>query len=162
MNKVPGIALRAVLLLAAALVPSMLPDGMPARPDLVLPVVVVAALVHGSRTGALVGLAGGWLLDLVPPGGSPLGAAALTYLAVGLLAGQLRRWASWSPLLPLVATVVGGVVVQVVRGVTAAAGVGVAHPVDLLWALAITLLCSVVLLPPLLALERGLVERRWA
>src|SRR5690606_39125734 len=79
---------RAVLLLAAVLLPSALPPAsqLP-RADLVLVVVAAAALVHGPTTGLLTGLAGGWLLDLVPPGAEPLGAGALVYAAVGVLLG---------------------------------------------------------------------------
>lgn len=60
-------------------------------PDLVLPVVVAGALRTGPSRGALLGLAGGWLADLVPPGSAVLGSAALLYAAAGLLAGAGRR-----------------------------------------------------------------------
>ena len=40
--------------------------------------------------GAAVGLAAGWLLDLVPPGSTHLGVQALTYAAAGALAGRAR------------------------------------------------------------------------
>lgn len=60
-------------------------------PDLVLPVVVAGALLRGPTGGALLGLAGGWVVDLVPPGAPVLGTDALVYAAVGLLAGAGRR-----------------------------------------------------------------------
>lgn len=162
MNRLPAIALRCLALVAAVLVSALLPSGMPARPDLVLLVVVAAGLVRGPDTGALVGLGGGWLVDLVPPGGEPLGAAAVTYLAAGALSGWSRRWVTWSPLVPLLATAAAALVVQAVRGVTAAAGVGVAHPVDLIWAVAMTVLFGVLLVPVLLAVERALEDGQWA
>ena len=60
-------------------------------PDLVLPVVVASALLAGPTRGALWGLAGGWVVDLVPPGSAVLGTSALAYAACGLLAGLGRR-----------------------------------------------------------------------
>ena len=105
MNRVPGLAVRALLLVSAVLLPSAWPPGLPPA-DLVLLVVAAAALLHGPSTGVLVGLAGGWLVDLVPPGAEPLGATALSYAAAGALLGLARRWAAASPLLPWVATAV--------------------------------------------------------
>lgn len=161
MRHLPGPVWRAVALVGAVLLPSAFPGGWPARPDLVLLVVVAVALVRGPAAAALTGLAGGWLLDLVPPGSEPLGASALSYLGVGLLAGWLRRFATWSGLLPLVAVLAAAVLVQGIRGVAAAAGIGVAHPVDLAWSVAMTLIGAVVLLPVLLAVERALLARGW-
>ena len=54
-----GLALVVVLALGAR--------GVLAPPDLVVIVVVGVALSAGSSSGALVGLLGGWLLDLAPP-----------------------------------------------------------------------------------------------
>ena len=162
MIRLVSVLTRGGLLLAAVLVPVLFPSGMPGRPDLVLLVVAVAALVHGPWTGVLVGLAGGWLVDLVPPGGEPLGAAALSYAFAGMLVGLARRWAPWSPLVPWIAAVGGAAVIQAVRGLVAAAGVGVAHPVDLLWSVAATALFALLLLPLLLGVERFMVSRGWA
>lgn len=161
MRHVPGPVWRAVALAVAVLLPSALPGGWPARPDLVLLVVVTVGLMRGPATGALTGLAGGWLVDLVPPGSEPLGASALSYLAVGLLAGWLRRFAGWSGLLPLGAVLAAAVLVQGVRGIAAAAGIGVAHPVDLLWSVAMTLVAALVVLPVLLGVERTLLAKGW-
>lgn len=162
MSGLAAMAFRCVALVVAVLAPTLLPAGMPARPDLVLLVVVAAGLVRGPDTGALVGLAGGWLVDLVPPSGEPLGAAALTYLGAGALSGWSRRLVAWSPLVPLLATAAVTLAVQGVRGITAAAGVGVVHPVDLMWTVAMTVLFGVLLVPVLLAVERALEDRRWA
>lgn len=145
--------LRALLLLAAVLAPSAWPSGAP-RPDLVVLVVAAAATARGPLTGLLTGLAGGWLLDLVPPGAEPLGAGALTYAAVGALLGATRRYAALSPLVPWVAAVLGAGLVLGVRWVTAAAGVGRAEPADLLWTWGVTAAVAVVLVPVLGALER--------
>lgn len=157
MSVLPSVVARALLLVVAVLVPTLFPSGMPGRPDLVLLVVAAAGLLRGPVTGALTGLAGGWLVDLVPPGGEPLGGSALSYALAGALVGAARRWAPWSPLVPWVAAVGGAALVQAVRGLVAAAGVGVAHPVDLLWSVAATALFALLLLPVLLGIERYLL-----
>lgn len=59
---------------------------LPALPDLVLLVVVVAAVRRGLETGALLGAAAGYLRDLT--NGSPLGVFTIAYLAVGVAAGS--------------------------------------------------------------------------
>ena len=46
--------------------------------------------------------------------------------------------------------------------VTAAAGVGVAHPADLAWSVLATALFALLLLPVLIGVERFLVSRGWA
>ena len=161
MSRPPGVLLRALLLLAAVLLPSAWPTGL-ARPDLVLLVVAAAALLHRPSTGLLVGLAGGWLLDLVPTGAEPLGAGALTYAAVGLGLGLARRLAAVSPLLPWLVTGVAAAAVLGVRWVTATAGVGRALVPDLAWSWAMTMLVAVLILPLLMGLERRLTDRGWA
>lgn len=162
MNRLPSILVRTLLLLAAVLAPTLLPSGMPGRPDLVLLVVAAAGLMHGPWTGAVVGLAGGWLWDLVPPGGEPLGAGALAYAAVGAVLGAARRWGPWSPLVPWIATVLGAGLLQAGRGLVGAAGVGVVHPTDLLWSVGATALFALLLLPLLIGIERHLLSRGWA
>lgn len=161
MSRVPGVLLRALLLLAAVLLPSAWPAGL-ARPDLVLLVVTAAALLHRPSTGLLVGLAGGWLLDLVPPGAEPLGASALTYAAVGLGLGLARQVTAVSPLLPWLVTGVAAAAVLGVRWVTATAGVGRALVPDLAWSWAMTMLVAVLVLPLLMGLEQRLTDRGWA
>lgn len=161
MTTLPGAAVRALLLVAAVVLPSAWPSGVP-RADLVVLVVAAAALMRGPTTGLLVGLAGGWLLDLVPPGADPLGATALAYALAGALLGLARRYAAASPLLPWLATAFASGLLLCVRGVVAAAGVGRVVPAELLWSWVATLLVAVVALPVLLLIERRLVERRWA
>jgi len=161
-TRVPGAAWRLLAVLVAALLTGLLPAGWPGRPDLVVLVVAAAGVARGPGTGALTGLAAGWLVDLVPPGGSPLGAAALVYLAAGALAGFLRRYATWSPLLPLLAVLAAAGAVQTVRVLAAAAGAGAATPTGALWTLALTLVAALPLLPLLLGVERALDRRGWS
>lgn len=158
MRLLPGLLARALLLVAAVLLPAAWLSGL-ARPDLVLLVVASAALLHRPSTGLLVGLAGGWLLDLVPPGAAPLGAGALTYAAVGLLLGLARRLAAASPLIPWLLTAAASLAVLAVRAVASLAGVGRATTGDLLATWAMTLLAGVLLLPVLMGLERRLADR---
>lgn len=158
MNVLAGVLIRCSALVAAVLLPSAWPAGL-ARPDLVLLVVAAAALMHRPSTGLLVGLAGGWLLDLVPPGAAPLGAAALTYGAVGLMLGVLRRATAASPLLPWVLTAGAAALVLGVRWVTSVAGAGRALAPDLLWSWAMTMLVAVVALPVLMGMERWSTHR---
>jgi rod shape-determining protein MreD len=71
-------------------------------PDLVLLVVVAAALAHGSETGLLLGFGAGLLLDLAPPADHYAGRWALALLVVGYVAGRLStpgraRIGQWLP-----------------------------------------------------------------
>lgn len=56
-------------------------------PDLVMLVVIAAALVRGPTYGALVGFAGGLVLDLAPPADHTAGRWALALVIVGYLTG---------------------------------------------------------------------------
>lgn len=88
----PAGLLRALLVLVAALALAVVGSRTPVLlPDLVLPVVVAGALLSGTSGGLLLGLAAGWVVDLVPPGAAVLGTGALAYAACGLLAGAGRR-----------------------------------------------------------------------
>lgn len=65
--------------------------GLPAAtPDLVLVVVVALAYARGPSVGAVVGFAGGLVLDLAPPADHPAGQWALVLTVVGYLAGRTR------------------------------------------------------------------------
>ncbi|WP_151524507.1 rod shape-determining protein MreD [Serinicoccus kebangsaanensis] len=161
MIRVLGPCVRVLLLVAAVLLPSAWPEGL-ARPDLVLLVVAAAGLLHRPQVGLLMGLAGGWLVDLVPPGAEPLGASALSYAAVGLCLGWVRRALVVSPLLPWVATAAAAAVVLGVRGVSAAAGVGRALLAELAWTWVVTMVLAVIVLPVLMSLERWMTRRGWA
>lgn len=150
-----AVPVRAVLLVVAALVASSWPAAT-ARPDLVVLVVAAAAVARGPATGVLVGLAGGWLVDLVPPGAAPAGGSALVLAAAGALVGLLRSVVVVSPVVPWLLAVLAAAVPPLVRGVAAAAGAGVARPLDLLSSWVWTAAVAVVLVPALLALERRL------
>jgi rod shape-determining protein MreD len=67
-------------------------------PNLVLAVVVVAAVVRGPQFGAVLGFAAGLLLDLAPPADHVAGRWALALVLVGYLAGLVRTDARRSPL----------------------------------------------------------------
>lgn len=58
-------------------------------PNLVLLVVVGAALVRGSQFAMLLGFAAGVLLDLVPPADHVAGRWALALVVVGYVAGRV-------------------------------------------------------------------------
>jgi rod shape-determining protein MreD len=71
-------------------------------PDLVLLVVVAAALAHGSELGLVLGFGAGLLLDLAPPADHYAGRWALALLVVGYVAGRLAapgpaRVTQWLP-----------------------------------------------------------------
>lgn len=155
--------LRTVTLLVALVVVLALgARGVIAPPDLLLLVVVAAALVSGSRAGAWVGLAGGWLLDLAPPGSAPLGLTALTLAAAGWVAGTAHRRSGhpwWWPV-PVVA-----LAFVVSRVVPVLVDLGSGRPVawtDLTWQLVATATLGLVVVPLLERVDGALVRRRWA
>lgn len=92
MPRTAVVLVRGLLLLVAVLAAvTVASRSTVVLPDLALPVVVAAGLLVGPSRGALVGLAAGWLADLVPPGSAVLGTSALLYAVVGLVAGAGRR-----------------------------------------------------------------------
>jgi rod shape-determining protein MreD len=60
-------------------------------PDLVMLVVIGAALVRGPDYAALVGFAAGLVLDLAPPADATAGRWALAFVVVGYLTGLARQ-----------------------------------------------------------------------
>jgi rod shape-determining protein MreD len=71
-------------------------------PDLVLLVVVAAALAYGSEVGLVLGFGAGLLLDLAPPADHVAGRWALALMVVGYVAGRLSasgrpRISQWWP-----------------------------------------------------------------
>lgn len=165
MNRLPGFVMRLVLLMCSALAMSMMPVTLPGTPDLVLVVIAATALMRGPWAGALMGLGGGWLIDLIPPGAEPMGASALVYLVVGVLLGLSRRFLATSPLalpvLPLAAIAGAALMVLALRAVAAAAGFGTAAFGDLAWTFGLTMVAAAVLIAPLVWLDRWLTVRRW-
>ncbi|MGB6006046.1 MAG: rod shape-determining protein MreD [Ornithinimicrobium sp.] len=167
MHLVPAVGLRVALVLLAAVLMSLPIPLLPAVPDVMIVIVAVTALTKGPWAGALIGLAGGWLIDVVPPGASPLGASALVYAAVGAGLGAARRYlaatptAGLLPLIPWAVVALASALVLLVRLITAAAGVGAADLTQVGWAWLLTVVLTPLLLPPLVWLERWLAVRRW-
>ena len=83
------IALLAILLISGTLIDSAWLSRLrlPALPDPVLLVVMVAGLRGGLVNGVLLGVAAGYLRDLVS--GSPLGVFTMGYVLVGVAAGSM-------------------------------------------------------------------------
>ena len=104
------------VVLQVSVLPSFAWDG-PASPvpNLLLLVVVAAALTRGGQFAMVLGFAGGVVLDLAPPADHLAGRWALALLVVGYVAGRLRqdhaasRWnrPSAPPALAVVGTVAG-------------------------------------------------------
>lgn len=90
-----AVVVLAVVLQVAAL-PVVSVNGV--VPNLVLLVVVAASVVRGPGYGAVVGFAGGLLLDLAPPADHVAGQWALSLVLVAALAGRVRTEARHSPL----------------------------------------------------------------
>jgi rod shape-determining protein MreD len=158
-----GPVLRLVALVAAAVLGAVArARGWETMPDLVLVVVAASALTHGARTGAALGLLGGWVLDLLPPGGAHLGLTAVTYAVVGGLVGAVRREGPVAGV--WVALVVGAAAagLEVVRLVMALA---VSAPVDVTAALVrvvVTGTIGALVVPVVLRLEHGAARRRFS
>lgn len=151
-----------LVVLAAALAAVVLPRLGAVGPDLVLLVVVPAALLGGPAKGALLGLGAGWAVDLMPPAATALGVAALTYAAAGAVCGLWHRKGGRSALLPALATLASTSTVAaigILRAFTsgwpvpwAAAG----------WSIVLTTAVGLVVVPLLIRAERELIRRRLA
>ena len=70
-------------------------------PNLVLLIVVAAALTRGPELAAILGFVGGMALDLVPPADHVAGRWALALVLVGYVAGRVRQDAGRSTLVAL-------------------------------------------------------------
>ncbi len=156
----PVALVRGVALVLAALATSVGAALLsPVLPDLAVLVVVATALLSGPRTGVAVGLAAGWLLDLVPPGAVHLGTGALLYAGAGLLAGRGRREGpaplAWLLLVLAASAAVplAGPLLEGLLGGSALDWGGLA----LRWALTVAL--GVVVVPVLVAGQRALARR---
>lgn len=83
------------------------------KPDLVLLLVLVGALVYGSRTAVVWAFGGGLALDIFS--GGPLGSSSLALIAAALVGGIGHRTLSrFNVLVPLSAALVGTVVYSLV------------------------------------------------
>ena len=157
-----ALLLRGLVVLVAVLLVVMLgARHVPVVPDLVLVLVVAWALLRGPVAGAAVGLAAGWLLDLVPPGSAHLGVQALTYAVAGAFAGRVRLEGPVAA--PRVALVALGAS-AIVEGVGVLGALAVGAPVTLGSVVVQCLLTATVAalaVPIVVAAERGLVRRRY-
>lgn len=153
---------RGVLAFAAALLTVSVLPRFGVTVDLALVLVVAVALRGGTEAGALMGLATGLLVDLTPPGATPLGVGALSYAAVGALAGVLHRSLRVSMLLPALVVLVAQGVLQITRGVAlVAAGMSI-EPVRAVCFVVFTAVAGALLVPPLVRLEGWFVRRGMA
>lgn len=157
-----AVLLRAgALLTAVLLVVTLAARQVSPVPDLVLVLVVAWALLRGPVVGAGVGLAAGWLLDLVPPGSSQLGVLALTYAAAGALAGRARVE---GPVAAPRVAVVALAASALVEGVGVVGALAVGAPValaDVTLSCLLTATVAALVVPLVVGAERGLVRRRY-
>lgn len=154
-----GVLALALCVVAAFVVVTVRARGWSVVPDLVLLPVVAVALTRGSAVGALAGLAAGWVVDLVPPGGEPLGLTALLYAAAGALAGRGTRLGPL-PTRWVALVAVGAALVPAAGRLLQGAWLG--QQTDLPRALTevvVTVLVAIVVVPPLVRLDKG--EESW-
>jgi rod shape-determining protein MreD len=129
-------------------------------PNLVLLVVVAAAIARGPQFGAVVGFAGGMLLDLAPPAEHVAGRWALALVLVAILAGRVRSDARRSPLAGLATVAVCSFIATSVFALSGAVLGDHALPVgEMVQVIGIALLWDVVVAPLLLPGLMGLFER---
>lgn len=160
-----AVAVFVALLLQVSLMPHLAWQGV--VPNLVLLVVVAAALTRGPQFAMVLGFAAGALLDLAPPADHTAGRWALALVVVGYVAGRVRSEAS-----PTATTVVSTVAASsfVVTSLFAMTGlllgelsVGVG---ELLLVVVLAVVWDVVLtpfvLPPLMSMFRRLEPARLA
>lgn len=159
-------AVLVAIVLQAALFPHVAWRGV--VPNLVLLVVVAGALTRGAQFGVVLGFCAGLALDLAPPAEHLAGRWALALMAVGYVAGMVRREAR--PTLPTV-VVTAAVCSFVGTSVFAILGLVLSDPAvpvsQLLTAVGIgviwdVLVTPLVLLPLLLLLVRLEPQRRFA
>ncbi|MFC7493794.1 MULTISPECIES: rod shape-determining protein MreD [unclassified Nocardioides] len=88
-------AVVVTLVLQVSFFPHLAWDGI--VPNLVLLVVVGAALTRGPQFAAVLGFAAGLAIDLAPPADHVAGRWALALVVVGYVAGRVRRDARPTP-----------------------------------------------------------------
>lgn len=93
MNLIRGLVALATVVLALVLQVTVFPhvawEGI--VPNLVLLVVVAAALTRGAQFATVLGFAAGVALDLAPPADHVAGRWALALVIVGYVAGRVRQ-----------------------------------------------------------------------
>ena len=108
------VVMVAAMSLQSTVIPVLSIGGV--RPDLVLVVVVSAALTAGRETGLICGVFGGLLQDLLSVG--PFGYNTLSKMLLGFLVGLYERKVNQGslllPLLAVAAATVGAAVLSVV------------------------------------------------
>lgn len=147
-----------LLLLAAVAVVTLAARGLTPVPDLVLVLVAAIGLRRGWRGGVVAGLAGGWILDLLPPGASVVGWSALVYAAAGAAAGWLHRPGPVPFALVALATGMAAVVVDASGVVVALLRQGTIDVATLVRHLLATMTVGLLLGPLVLRLD-GLLHR---
>jgi rod shape-determining protein MreD len=85
------LAVSLALVLQVSVFPHLAWQGV--VPNLVLLVVVGAALTHGEEFAIVLGFAAGLLLDLAPPADHVAGRWALAFVVVGYVAGRVAQHA---------------------------------------------------------------------
>ncbi|MDF9716296.1 rod shape-determining protein MreD [Nocardioides sp. ChNu-153] len=163
---VTALAVLLAIVLQAALLPHVGWRGV--VPNLCLLVVVAGALTRGAHFGVVLGFCAGLALDLAPPADHLAGRWALALMAVGLVAGLVRR--DERPTIPVVlvtaavASFVGASVFGLLGVVTGDPGVAVT---DVLLAVVAgvagdLIVAPLVLLPLMVLLTRFEPQRRLA
>jgi len=153
-----GPALRVIAALILSLIGAVVVVLLQARgwsivPALALLPVLALGLSRGPVPGALFGLAAGWVVDLVPPGGAPLGMTAILYALAGSLAGLGRRIGPL-PLRWVALVSLGAAAVPAVGRLLHGAWLGQQlAPARAVTQVAVTLLAAIILVPPLIRLD---------
>lgn len=152
------VAVSVALVLQVTVFPYVAWQGV--VPNLVLLVVVAAALVRGAQFAMLLGFAAGVLLDLAPPADHVAGRWALALVVVGYVAGRVAL-----DIKPTVTAVVATVAASSFLGtsVFAISGILLRDPPlsvpDLLQVVAASVVWDVVLAPFVLPLVMTMFRR---
>ncbi len=153
-----ALAVSVALVLQVTVFPYVAWQGV--VPNLVLLVVVAAALVRGAQFAMLLGFAAGVLLDLAPPADHVAGRWALALVAVGYVAGRVSL-----DMKPTVTAVLATVAASSFLGtsVFAISGILLRDPPlsvpDLLQVVAASVVWDVVLAPFVLPLVMTMFRR---
>jgi rod shape-determining protein MreD len=152
------VAVSVALVLQVSVFPYVAWQG--AVPNLVLLVVVGAALVRGAQFAMVLGFAAGVLLDLAPPADHVAGRWALAFVVVGYVAGRVAV-----DLKPTPTAVLGTVAASSFLGTSlfALSGLVLRDPPltvpDLLQVVAVSVVWDLVLTPFVLPLVMAMFHR---